>query len=304
MVALAIRKLKPVKYDEINKAFEKLKSTFSQKIKRLLIVETKDQSRKNITELLSDDGIEIVAVAEIQDAITEIEKASFDCLVVNLNLADAATGEFLQKLSDDKFASFPPVILYAENSFSPQQAESLRQLSKSIVIKGANSPEGLVDEMALILHRVESKMSLKQRKMIKTVRNREHNFKGIKILLVDDDIRNIFALTSVLEQKGATVLIGRNGHEALDRLNEDPQIDLVLMDIMMPEMDGYEATRRIRKQSRFANLPIIAVTAKAMKDDHKKCLEAGTTDYVSKPVDLEKLMSLIRVWAPQLEKQI
>ncbi len=118
---------------------------------------------------------------------------------------------------------------------------------------------------------------------------------------MDDDVRNIFALTSVLEQKGATVVAGRNGQEALDKLNQDPKFDLVLMDIMMPEMDGYEATRRIRKQKRFAHLPIIAVTAKARKDEHKKCLEAGTNDYVSKPVDLDKLLSIIRVWAPQAE---
>jgi CheY-like chemotaxis protein len=177
----------------------------------------------------------------------------------------------------------------------------MKWLSNSMVIKGARSPDRLLDEVNLILHRDESKMSPVQRRIIKTARSRVQILQGKKILLVDDDIRNIFALTSVLEQKGAVVFAGKNGQEALDRLNAEPGIDLVLMDIMMPEMDGYEATRRIRQQKRFAKLPIIAVTAKAMKDDHKKCLEAGTNDYVSKPVDIEKLLSLIRVWAPQTD---
>ena len=193
-------------------------------------------------------------------------------------------------------AVFPPVIVYLETSLSLENKATLRKISESLVIKEARSPEKLFDEVALVLHREESKMSQNQKQMIKTVRNRDHVFEGRKILLVDDDIRNIFAMTSALEEKGATIFVGRNGQEALDKLEQDPQIDLVLMDIMMPEMDGYEATRRIRKQKRFAKLPIIAVTAKAMFDDQEKCLKAGTNDYVSKPVDLEKLQSLIRVW--------
>jgi CheY-like chemotaxis protein len=205
-------------------------------------------------------------------------------------------------MTREDITSFPPVIIYTRSALSRDQEDGLKKLSKTIIIKGAHSPETLLDELTLTLHRAESKMSQTHRKMIKAVRSREQIFNGKKILLVDDDIRNIFALTSVLEQKGATVLIGRNGQEALDKLDQDPKIDIVLMDIMMPEMDGYEATKRIRKQKRFAKLPIIAVTAKAMKDDHKKCLEAGTNDYVSKPVDIEKLLSLIRVWAPQLER--
>ena len=221
---------------------------------------------------------------------------------MDLKLPDQSGGELLEQMTREDITSFPPVIVYTGASLSREQEDSLKKLSKTIIIKGARSPERLLDEVALILHRVDSKISQAQKKIIKAVRSREQIFKGKKILLVDDDIRNIFALTSVLEQKGATVLTGRNGQEALDMLNQDPKIDLVLMDIMMPEMDGYEATKRIRKQKRFAKLPIIAVTAKAMKDDHKKCLEAGTNDYVSKPVDLEKLLSLIRVWTPQLER--
>jgi CheY-like chemotaxis protein len=295
--------LKPAKHGEIKNAFKRLEAKFSQKINRVLIVEDNELQRTSIARLIADEGIEITMVALAKEAIIELKKTVFDCMIMDLKLPDMSGDELLEQMTREEITFFPPVIVYTGKSLSKEQEDSLKKLSKSIIIKGARSPERLLDEVTLILHRVESNLSQIQRKMIKTVRNRAQTFKGKKILLVDDDIRNIFAMTSALEQKGATIFVGRNGQEALDKLNQDPQIDLVLMDIMMPEMDGYEATRRIRKQKRFANLPIIAVTAKAMKDDHKKCLDAGTNDYVSKPVDLEKLLSLIRVWVPQLEKQ-
>ena len=294
--------LKPLKRDEIKNAFEKLEAKFSKKVNRVLIVEDDELQRKSIAHLIADEGIEITTVALAKEAIVELKKNVFDCMIMDLKLPDISGGELLDQMTHENIASFPPVIVYTGTSLSHAQEDDLKKLSRSIIIKGARSPERLLDEVTLILHRVESKMSQKQRQMIKTVRSNEQVFKGKKILLVDDDIRNIFALTSALEQKGAKIFVGRNGQEALEKLNQDPQIDLVLMDIMMPEMDGYEATRRIRKQKRFAKLPIIAVTAKAMKDDHKNCLEAGTNDYVSKPVDLEKLLSVIRVWIPQMEK--
>ena len=296
--------LKPLKPEEIKSAFGKLESKFSKKINRVLIVEDDELQRKAISYLIADEGIEITMVALSKEAIIELKKTVFDCMIMDLKLPDISGGELLDQMTREGIASFPPVIVYTGSSLSLEQEDSLKKLSKTILIKGARSPERLLDEVTLILHRAESKMAEKQRKMIKSVRNREQIFKGRKILLVDDDIRNIYALTSALEQKGATIIVGRNGQEGLEKLDQDPQIDLVLMDIMMPEMDGYEATRRIRKQKRFASLPIIAVTAKAMKDDLKKCINAGTNDYVSKPVDLEKLLSLIRVWIPQsqLEK--
>ena len=294
--------LKPLKRDEIKNAFEKLDATFSKKTNRVLIVEDDKLQRESISHLIADEGIEITMVALAKDAIVELKKNVFDCMIMDLKLPDISGGELLDQMTHENIVPFPPVIVYTGTSLSNAQEDDLKKLSRSIIIKGARSPERLLDEVTLILHRVESKMSQKQRQMIKTVRSNEQVFKGKKILLVDDDIRNIFALTSALEQKGAKIFVGRNGQEALEKLNQDPQIDLVLMDIMMPEMDGYEATRRIRKQKRFAKLPIIAVTAKAMKDDHKNCLEAGTNDYVSKPVDLEKLLSVIRVWIPQMEK--
>nr|MBA2404305.1 response regulator [Bdellovibrionales bacterium] len=294
--------LKPVNLDEIKNVFKKLEARISKDTNRVLIVEDDELQRKSIAHLIADNGIEITTVALANEAIIELKKNVFDCMIMGLKLPDLSGGDLLEQMNTEEIASFPPVIVYTGSSLSKEQEDGLEKLSKSIIIKGARSPERLLDEVNLILHRSESKISLRQRKMIQTFRSREQILKGKKILLVDDDIRNIFALTSVLEQKGATVIAGKNGQEALDKLNQDPQIDLVLMDIMMPEMDGYEATRRIRQQKRFAKLPIIAVTAKVMKDDLEKCLVAGTNDYVSKPVDLEKLFSLIRIWAPQLEQ--
>ena len=174
--------------------------------------------------------------------------------------------------------------------------------SQSIIIKGARSPERLLDEVTLFLHKVETDMSSERQKMLKVARNRDKLFEGRRILLVDDDVRNIFALTSALEYKGASVDIARNGREALDKLAALPDVDLVLMDIMMPEMDGYTATREIRKNPKWKKLPIIAVTAKAMKDDQDRCLAAGANDYLAKPIELERLFSLIRVWMPKMER--
>ncbi|RYE96345.1 MAG: response regulator, partial [Oxalobacteraceae bacterium] len=171
-------------------------------------------------------------------------------------------------------------------------------LSRSIIIKGARSPERLLDEVTLFLHRVESRMSGERRDMLRTARNREQVFDGRKVLLVDDDMRNIFALTSLLEQRGLTVEPARNGVEALEKLEAQTDIDIVLMDIMMPVMDGLEATRRIRADPRLHKLPVIAITAKAMRDDQEQCRKAGCNDYLAKPIDLDRLISLLRVWLP------
>jgi CheY-like chemotaxis protein len=178
----------------------------------------------------------------------------------------------------------------------------LRKYSNSIIIKGARSPERLLDEVTLFLHKVESQLSAEHQSMLKTIRSRDRVFEGRKILLVDDDVRNIFALTKVLEHKGLNVDIARNGREAIEKLQALDDIDLVLMDIMMPEMDGYEAMREIRKDARFTRLPIIALTAKAMKDDQELCMKAGASDYLAKPVDIDRLQSLLRIWMPNLER--
>ncbi|HWO14792.1 MAG TPA: response regulator, partial [Polyangiaceae bacterium] len=195
--------------------------------------------------------------------------------------------------------SIPPVIVYTGRSLSPLEEQRLRKYSKSIIIKGARSPERLLDEVTLFLHQVESDLPPAQQRLLEQARHREAIFEARRILVVEDDVRNVFALSSVLEQKGASVSIARNGKEALAALQRDPAIDLVLMDVMMPEMDGLEATRLIRKNPAWQKLPIIALTAKAMRDDHDRCLAAGANDYLAKPLDIEMLLSLLRVWMPK-----
>jgi CheY-like chemotaxis protein len=190
----------------------------------------------------------------------------------------------------------PPVIVYTGRSLSQDEIDELEQFSSSIIIKGARSPERLLDEVTLFLHQVESELPPERQRMLRDVRDREAVFEGRRILIVEDDARNVFAVTSVLESRGAKVEIARNGREALEHLRQHPSVDLVLMDIMMPVMDGLEATREIRKQPQFAKLPIIALTAKAMIDDREKSLEAGANDYIAKPLDVDKLLSLARVW--------
>jgi CheY-like chemotaxis protein len=198
--------------------------------------------------------------------------------------------------------SFPPVVVYTGRNLSRDEEAELLRYSRSIIIKGARSPERLLDEVTLFLHRVEADLSAERQKMLRTARSREKAFESRRIMVVDDDVRNIFALTSALEHKGAEVLVARNGVEALDKLARDDAVDLVLMDLMMPEMDGYTAMREIRRNPAWQKLPIIAVTAKAMKDDQERCLAAGANDYLAKPIELERLFSLIRVWMPKLER--
>jgi CheY-like chemotaxis protein len=207
-------------------------------------------------------------------------------------------------MTEQEDVAFPPVIVYTGRALTREEEHSLRQFSKSIIIKDARSPERLLDEVTLFLHQVESKLPEDRRRMLQQVRNRDSTLEERRILVAEDDVRNIFALTSLLEPKGARIQIARNGREALEALEAscgDParRIDLVLMDIMMPEMDGLTAMREIRKRSEWSQLPIIALTAKAMKDDQEKCLAAGANDYIAKPLDVEKLLSLVRVWMPK-----
>ena len=293
--------LKPAKHNELKNAFAKIESKLSQKIKRVLIVEDDKLQRESIVKLIADPDVEITAVETGGEALDALKKSIYDCIVIDLMLPDMSGEQLLKKMTEqEELVSFPPVIVYTGRSLSRDEEDQLRKYSRSIIIKGARSPERLLEEISLFLHRVESKLSPEKRQMLQTVRSREDLFAGRKILVVDDDARNIFALTAALEQKGATISIARNGKQALTKLEDDPRIDLVLMDIMMPEMDGYQATREIRKQKRFARLPIIAVTAKATKGDQVLCMEAGANDYLAKPIDLHQLFSLIRVWLPKL----
>ena len=293
--------LKPVNRDTLKAAFAKFEAKFSQKTKRILIVEDNQLQRESMVKLLAGPDVEIEAVAMAEEALAALQKSIYDCMVIDLKLPDMSGEQLLKEMTKrEGLASFPPVIVYTGRSLSKDEEDQLRKYSRSIIIKGAKSPERLLDETNLFLHSVESRLSPDRRQMLNTMRNRDDAFEGKTILVVDDDVRNIFALTAALEQKGANIEVAKNGKEALAKLKEYPGVDLVLMDIMMPEMDGYQATREIRKEKRFAKLPIIAVTAKATKNDQVLCLAAGANDYLAKPIDLHQLFSVIRVWAPKM----
>ncbi|PSL92335.1 response regulator [Pseudomonas sp. R9.37] len=294
--------VKPTTREELKDVFARLEAKLTQKVKRVLLVEDDDLQRDSIARLIGDDDIEITDVGYAQAALDLLRTHVYDCMIIDLKLPDMLGNELLKRMATEDICSFPPVIVYTGRNLTRDEEAELRKYSRSIIIKGARSPERLLDEVTLFLHKVESQLSHDRQKMLKTARSRDKVFEGRKILLVDDDVRNIFALTSALEHKGAVVVIGRNGREAIDKLNEVDDIDLVLMDVMMPEMDGYEATALIRQDPRWKKLPIIAVTAKAMKDDQERCLAAGSNDYLAKPIDLDRLFSLIRVWLPKMER--
>lgn len=294
--------VKPTTREELKDVFARLEAKLTQKVKRVLLVEDDALQRDSIARLIGDDDIEITAVGFAQDALELLRDNAYDCMIIDLKLPDMLGNDLLKRMSTDEICAFPPVIVYTGRNLTRDEEAELLKYSRTIIIKGARSPERLLDEVTLFLHKVESQLSNERQKMLKTARSRDRVFEGRKILVVDDDVRNIFALTSALEHKGAIVEVGRNGFEAIEKLKTVEDIDLVLMDVMMPEMDGFEATAQIRKDPRWRKLPIIAVTAKAMKDDQERCLQAGSNDYLAKPIDLDRLFSLIRVWLPKMER--
>jgi CheY-like chemotaxis protein/CHASE3 domain sensor protein len=291
--------IKPVKREELVHALQRLQDKFTRKLRRVLVVEDDDVHREGTCRLLAADDVETVAVATAAEALEQLGKTSFDCMVLDLTLPDRNGFELLEEMAQQAQYSFPPVIVYTGQSLTRDQEQELRRFSNSIIIKGARSPERLLDEVTLFLHQVEAELPADRQRMLRDARHRESVFEGRRVLVVEDDVRNIFALSSVLEPKGAKVEIARNGREALAHLAQKPGVDLVLMDIMMGEMDGLEATREIRKLPQHAKLPIIALTAKAMADDRDQCLAAGANDYIAKPFDVDKLLSLARVWMPK-----
>ena len=296
--------LKPVKRELLVEAFHRLEQKASQLLRRVLVVEDDERQRESIGQLLGDSEAQIVGAGSAAEALEQLQSSTFDCMVMDLNLPDFSGYELLERMAARDEVSFPPVIVYTGRSLTRDEEQKLRRFSRSIIIKDARSPERLLDEVTLFIHQVESRLPPERQRMLQAARDREAVLEGKRILVVEDDVRNIFALSSVLEPKGAKVEIARNGREALESLHRsqgrpDASIDLVLMDIMMPEMDGFTAMREIRRNPDWKRLPIIALTAKAMKDDQEKCLAAGANDYIAKPLDVEKLLSLVRVWMPK-----
>lgn len=295
--------VKPVKREELAHALEALEAQLTRTMRRVLIVEDDERQRDAVAKLLAGPEIETVGVGTAAECLRLLSEETFDCMVLDLSLPDASGFALLEMLSKDGEHSFPPVIVYTGHDLSQDDEQRLRRYSNSIIIKGAKSPERLLDEVTLFLHQVVSDLPPEQQKMIQQARHRDALLEGRTILVVEDDVRNVYSLTNILEPRGAKVSIARNGQEALDVLARanaggDP-VDLVLMDVMMPVMDGLEATRRIRGDLKWNNLPIIMLTAKAMPDDQEKCLAAGASDYMAKPLDVDKLLSLVRVWMPR-----
>jgi signal transduction histidine kinase/DNA-binding response OmpR family regulator/CHASE3 domain sensor protein len=296
--------LKPVKRDELADVLKKLEAKLSQRMHRVLIVEDDDVQREAVGKLLTSHDVQTVTAGTAAQCLELLKQQTFDCMVLDLSLPDASGYSLLETLSQEGAYSFPPVIVYTGRELSPDDEQRLRRYSRSIIIKGAKSPERLLDEVTLFLHQVVSELPVEQQKMIRKARNRDAILEGRRILIVEDDVRNVYALTNVLEPRGALIEIARNGQEALDALERakaepDLAIDLVLMDVMMPVMDGLTATRRIRQNANWKALPVIALTAKAMPDDQELCIQAGANDYMAKPLDVEKLLSLVRVWMPR-----
>lgn len=296
--------LKPVQRDQLKDVLKTLDAKISQNLRRVLIVEDNEVQREAVSNLIGAHDVETVGAGTAAECLALLREQTFDCMVLDLSLPDASGFELLETLSQDGEHPFPPVIVYTGRVLTREEEQMLRAYSKSIIIKGAKSPERLLDEVTLFLHQVVSELPDEQQKMIRKARNRDSLLEGRRILIVEDDVRNVYALTNILEPRGALVEIARNGEEALQKLEHsfgqpEGHIDLVLMDVMMPVMDGLTATRHIRKNPKWQKLPVIALTAKAMPDDQQRCIEAGANDYMAKPLDVEKLLSLVRVWMPQ-----
>ena len=287
---------KPVTSEQLDEVFGTIEQSLAKSVKKLLIVEDDRAEAKSMEELLGARHVAITVAETGHEAIGLLSAGQFDCIVLDLGLADMSGFEVLEKIHSLDEAGRIPVIIHSGRDLSREEELRLRHYAESIIIKGVKSPERLLNEVSLFLHFVESGIAPEQKRMITTALDNEAMLDGKKVLVVDDDMRNIFSLSSVLSEKKIVVFEAENGREALDRLNENPDIDAVLMDVMMPEMDGFEATRAIRKDPRFAGLPIIALTAKAMKGDRDECLKAGASDYIQKPVEMERLFSLLRVW--------
>jgi CheY-like chemotaxis protein len=287
---------KPVTPGQLEEVFSNIEKSFTRSMRRLLIIEDNKGEADSMTNLLQDRNLEIHVAATGGEAIDCLGREQIDCIVLDMGLSDMSGFELLEHLHRDATLRSIPVIIHTGRDLSREEELKLQHYAKSIIIKGAKGPERLLNEVTLFLHMVESELPGEKQRMIRAALDKEAMLEGKKVLLVDDDMRNVFSLTSILSDKNMIILEAENGREALARLGEHPDVDIVLMDIMMPEMDGYEAIRTIRLDPRFRGLPVIAMTAKAMAGDQEKCLQAGANDYISKPLDVEKLLSLIRVW--------
>ncbi|MEH2414083.1 response regulator [Nostoc sp.] len=287
---------KPVSPEALTQVLTEIKGFIERQVKTLLIVEDDPVQAQSIIELIGNSDVQSTAVGTGAEALSFLRSHHFDCMVLDLGLPDMSGFTLIEEIKLEPRLLKLPIIVYTGKELSRQEETQLRGLAETIIIKNVRSPERLLDETALFLHRVQANLPPPKRQMLEQLHQTDPVLANRKILIVDDDLRNIFALTSFLESYQMQVLFAENGRDGIERLQANPEINIVLMDIMMPEMDGYETTRAIRQQQQFRSLPIIALTAKAMPGDKEKCIEAGASDYITKPVDTEQLLSLLRVW--------
>jgi len=288
--------VKPATTADLEAALDRLKSYVEPHTKRLLVVEDNDIERESIVELLKHDDVEITAVGTGSEALHMLFESHFDCCVVDLRLPDVSGIELLERVQAEPKLRDVPMVVYTGKELGGDEEDRLKALSSSVVLKDVQSPERLFDETALFLHRVIGDLPETKRNLLERLYGSTELLRGRRVLVVDDDARNIFALTTLLENEGMDVMSATNGRQAIDAMSQNQDLDAVLMDIMMPGMDGYATMREIRGNQQFRTLPILALTAKAMKGDREKCLEAGASDYIAKPVDAKQLLSLLRVW--------
>jgi CheY-like chemotaxis protein len=287
--------VKPATTEDLETAFNRITTYVTPHKKRLLVIEDNDIERESIVEWLKHDDIEVEAVATGSDALRALADP-FDCCVVDLRLPDMTGFELLDRIQADPALADLPVVVFTGKALTDQEEARLKVVAKSIVLKDVRSPERLFDETALFLHRVVNDLPDAKRHLLERLHTSNDALHGRRVLVVDDDARNIFALSTLLENQDMYVLSATTGRDAIKLIEATPDLGVVLMDIMMPDMDGYETIREIRRDARFRTLPILALTAKAMKGDREKCLQAGASDYIAKPVNTEQLLSLLRVW--------
>ncbi|AUI67560.1 response regulator [Beggiatoa leptomitoformis] len=291
--------LKPVSMNELSDSFKKIEHFVDKQIKTLLLVEDNPQHQTRILDLVGENNVNTIISQTVEEAYQLLHQKQPDCVIIDVDTDSGNSLKLLEQMDKNDIIVQVPLIIYAERELTETEELIIQEAAEYLTIKEVHSPERLLDEATLFLHQVETQLAPEKQQMLRLVHNKEAILIGKKVLLADDDVRNSFALTTFLESKDMDVLIAENGKEALALLEKNPNISLVLMDVMMPEMDGYEAMQRIRAQTRFRKLPIIALTAKAMKGDKAKCIKAGANDYLTKPVDMNRLLSLLRVWLYQ-----
>jgi CheY-like chemotaxis protein len=289
---------KPVSKDALEGAFNHISSFVNKKVKKLLLIEDDEVQQRSIADLLRGEDVEISVVASSRETFQQLETGDFDTVVLDLLLVNDDGGRLLEDIKTQPRFQDIPVVVYTGKDLSKKEETRLKKYAESVILKsGPSSPEKLLSDTALFLHRIEEKLPAEAKEILRGKREEGEKMNGKKVLIVDDDVRNIFAVTSVLETQGLDVIYAENGKDGIAALERNPDVDVVLMDVMMPEMDGYETMRAIRRDPSHKALPIIAITAKALKEDREKCIQAGASDYLPKPVDADKLLELIRLWA-------